>query len=63
VRAWCDERGLPQGALLSLATAWRLAQTWYHDRLDPAWRRKTPEEAQQLFDELGLGSAFWQLRT
>jgi hypothetical protein len=49
--------------LLSLATTWRLAQAWYHDRLDPAWRRKTPEEAQQLFDELGLGSAFWQLRT
>jgi hypothetical protein len=34
---------------------------WYHDRLEPSWQRKTLEEAQGLFTELGMVSEFWQL--
>jgi len=49
------------GALLSLPTAWRLARAWYHDRLSPTWRRRTPAETQALFDALGLTSPFWRL--
>lgn len=47
--------------LLVLDAAWQLAQTWYHKRLDPSWRRKTWDETRALFDELGLSSRFWQL--
>ena len=39
----------------------RLAQVWYHDRLDPTWRRKTGEEVRALFDELGVTGPFWAL--
>jgi hypothetical protein len=55
------QRNLPPGGLLSLTTGWRLAQGWSQDRLDAFWRRKTLEEAQQIFEELGLASPYWQL--
>jgi hypothetical protein len=40
---------------------WRLASAWYADRLSPAWRRKTPAEAQEVFEALGLTGPFWRL--
>ena len=58
---WCEARGQPVGGVLSLERAWRLAQEWYHDRLDPAWRRKTGEEVRALFDELEMTGPFWSL--
>jgi hypothetical protein len=61
VGRWCDEREIPVGGLLDLKTAWRLAFAWYYDRLDPEWRRKGRQETQQLFSDLGMTSAFWQL--
>ena len=45
-----------------METARRLAQAWYHDRLDPSWRRKTIGEAQALFSALGMIADFWKLR-
>lgn len=60
---WCRQRNLPNGALLSLDQGWRLAQAWYgHDRREPDWRRKTVDEVEALFTELGLTSPFWSLR-
>jgi hypothetical protein len=49
------------GGVLNLDTAWRLAKAWYHDRLDPNWQRKTPEETQALFADLGMTESFWKL--
>lgn len=62
VDRWLAARRLPRGASFPLEQAWRLAHAWYHDRLDPAWRRKTPEEAEALFADLGLTGDFWRLR-
>ena len=42
--------------------AWRLARAWYADKLDAQWRRKTAEEAEAVFAELGLTGSFWNLR-
>ncbi len=53
---------MPRGAILSLETGWRLASIWYADRLEPDWRRRTTEEAQSVFDRLGLTGPFWRLR-
>ena len=58
---WCAERGRPVGAVISLSTAWALAEAWYSDRLEPAWRRRTATEAQAVFTELGLTDPFWRL--
>jgi hypothetical protein len=61
VERWCRQRSLPRGAVFPLATAWLLAEAWYAGRLDPTWRRRTVDEAQALFDRLGLAGPFWRL--
>ena len=63
VDRWCRQWNLAVGAVLSVDQAWRLAQAWYRqDRREPDWRRKTVEESEALFAELGLTSSFWSLR-
>jgi Alkylmercury lyase len=61
-RAWCAERGYEPGYVGTLQQAWELARAWYGDRLRPDFRRRTPEEAQALFEQLGLRGPFWRLR-
>lgn len=62
VARWGAARGLSDtGQALSLEQIWNLARRWYGDRLDPAWRRRSPEEAQRVFDGIGLTGAFWRL--
>ena len=62
VNRWLEQRGLQKGAVLTPEQMWRLARAWYGDRLAPDWRRKTPDEAQSVLDEVGLTGPFWQLR-
>jgi hypothetical protein len=53
--------GKPQGAFFTTEQLWRLADTWYRDRADPAWRRRTAEEAEEVFAGIGLTGDFWRL--
>lgn len=62
VRRWCEQSGLERGGSMSPATALRLGTAWYADKLQPEWRRKTAEEAEAVFTELGLVGDFWRLR-
>jgi hypothetical protein len=55
--------GSMRGASMTPEQMWRLADTWYHDRADPRWRRKTVEEAEAILAEIGLSDDFWRLRT
>jgi hypothetical protein len=44
-------------------TGWKLAREWYGvDRRDPDWRRRSLDEAEKLFAQLGLTGDFWRLR-
>ena len=62
VEKWCRDWRFERGATLRLGQCWRLAEAWYGaDRRDPLWRRRTPQEAQALFTELGLTGPFWRL--
>lgn len=61
VARWSEETGIPVGDVFSLNSLWRLAQLWFADRLSPAWRRRTLEEANAIFVESGLEGAFWRL--
>ena len=61
LQRWLENRGLERGATLSIAQTWRLAIEYYAGKADPDWRRKTPEESQALFEELGLRGPFWSL--
>lgn len=53
--------GQPHGASFTPEQMWRLADFWYYDRADPAWRRKTANEAEAIFAEIGLSGDFWRL--
>jgi hypothetical protein len=54
--------GKPLGASMTKQQAWRLADMWYRDRADPYWRRRTADEAQEVFKSIGLIGSFWKLR-
>jgi hypothetical protein len=61
VSRWSEMRGIARGASLTLPQGWDLARIWYEDRLSPEWHRRTPEEAEAVFESLGLTGAFWKL--
>ncbi|HEX5718551.1 MAG TPA: hypothetical protein VF179_20485 [Thermoanaerobaculia bacterium] len=42
---------------MAARAAWHSA-----DRRDPAWRRRTVEETEEVFRGLGLTDNFWSLR-
>jgi hypothetical protein len=46
---------------MTLPQAWDLSQRWYGNRLAPDFRRATVEEAQQIFESVGLTGPFWEL--
>jgi hypothetical protein len=56
-----ERSGKARGAFMTPDQMWRLADTWYRDRDDPAWRRRSADEAENVFAEIGLGGEFWQL--
>ena len=62
VDRWCEAKGIARGAILSIRQMWGLARAWYGDRLSHEWRRRTPEEAEEIFTEIGLTGPFWELR-
>lgn len=53
--------GKRKGELMTPEQMWRLADTWYHDRDDPGWRRRSADEAEQVFADIGLTGEFWKL--
>lgn len=63
VRTWSERSGIPVGASFGLDALWKLAQLWFHDRLSPAWRRRTIDEAHEIFATAGLRGGFWRLDT
>ncbi|GAC1398500.1 MAG: hypothetical protein NVSMB68_14220 [Thermoanaerobaculia bacterium] len=59
---WCATWRLKRGAVLTIEQGWRLAKAWYReDRRDPAWRRRTAQEAAAVFASCGLTSEFWKV--
>ena len=61
IEQWAARHGRPKGAILNMPTALRLAQRWFGDYAQPDWRRKTPEQAEAIFSELGLDPGFWNI--
>jgi hypothetical protein len=62
VDSWCRSRRLLRGASFTLGQAWELGRAWYEDKLSPDWRRATPDEAEEIFESIGLTGDFWRLR-
>ena len=58
---WCSDRGVVRGTTMTVAQAWELSQKWYGTRLEPDFRRPTKDEAQAIFESVGLTGGFWRL--
>lgn len=56
---WCARHDRPRGSILPIEQGMRLTQMWFGDYASPAWRRKTAQDAQAIFDEVGLDPEFW----
>jgi hypothetical protein len=61
ITAWCGRHGVPAGQSVPLLQVARLARSWYGAHANPAWRKWTVPEAQEIFRRSGLTSAFWDL--
>lgn len=61
VDRWCRQWERSRGGTLSLQQGWRLAKLWYGDRLSPGWKPKTADEAEAVFEKIGLTGDFWKL--
>jgi hypothetical protein len=61
VDRWCADRNVTRGAVISIGQAWDLSVNWYGNRLDPDFRRPTRDEAQAIFESVGLTGGFWEL--
>lgn len=61
VDAWCARHDRPKGSVLPIESGMQLTQRWFGDYASPAWRRKSAQEAQAIFNEIGLDAAFWNI--
>jgi hypothetical protein len=61
IRAWCEQRQTTPGAIFDLGRLWNLARSWYDDRLNPSWQRRTITQRQTILDAAGLVGPFWRL--
>jgi hypothetical protein len=70
LRLYCNEehvrddvrrRDVPLGAVVEAWRMWRLALSWYGDRLDPDYAPTTAPDRQRLLIEQGFDEAFWIL--
>ena len=55
---WIDA-GNPRGETMTVAQQWALARVWFQGRDLLSWRRRSPQEAQEVLLSVGLDSDFW----
>jgi len=58
---WLASKNTARGAVFSISQLWELSQRWYYNRMSPEYHGRTMEQVQEIFEELGLTSQFWQL--
>jgi hypothetical protein len=61
VPAWSARHGIPRGDVVPLGRVLELARPWYGGHLREDWRKWTLDEAQAIFQRVGLGGEVWSL--
>jgi hypothetical protein len=61
VTEWCEKHALSRGETVPLSQVLHLAREWYGHHDAPGWEKWTVQEAQAIFERVGLRSAFWRL--
>jgi hypothetical protein len=57
---WLRSKKVERGAVMSIELLWKLSQRWYQDRMSSEYHGRSIEQAQEIFEDLGLTSDFWQ---
>lgn len=52
---------MPRGMAVPVEQTWRLAQTWYPDRLDLEWTPRAPAQSERLLASVGLTGEYWRM--
>ncbi len=55
---WRGPRGVSRGEAMTVEQQWHLASRWYSNRMSAQWRRFSPQEAEDIFAEVGLRGDF-----
>jgi GNAT superfamily N-acetyltransferase len=63
VEAWCARHRVPRGVIVPLEQVLRLGRVWYGRHLAEDWKKWSLEEAQAIFESVGLTGEFWRLPT
>jgi hypothetical protein len=63
VASWCRAQSVPLRPRIRLDQLWRMAVTWYENRLTVGSRRPGPEEMVAIFAAVGLEGPFWDPRS
>ena len=58
---WTAATGIDRGEAFDLGRLWALARSWYADRLDRDWQRRSVAERQSLLEAAGLTGDFWAI--
>lgn len=58
---WSSRHSLPRGEAVPLHQVAALARVWYGSHANPDWHKWSVAEAQEIFRNAGLTSAFWSL--
>lgn len=58
---WCVRHDMPKGAVMTIPALWAFAQDWYGAYLQEPWRKRSREDALELFSRHGLTSDFWAI--
>lgn len=61
LNAWLEFHKAERGEVFTVPQLWRLSQRWYRDRMSPDYHGRTLEQVQDIFNEFGLTSPFWQI--
>ncbi|HUB20618.1 MAG TPA: organomercurial lyase [Acidobacteriaceae bacterium] len=61
IARWCSRHALPRGESVPLHQVAALANRWYGTHANYDWHKWSVAEAQEIFRNAGLTSAFWNL--
>ncbi len=45
---------------MTVQQQWQLATGWFAGRADADWTKRTPQQVEALFEEVGLTGDFWR---
>ncbi len=60
IEAWWQQQQMQLGQILSLEQVWQLSQLWYANRLSPDFAGRSVEQAEAIFQKVGLSGSFWR---